>query len=82
MGRPALKVSLPTLFTRSDMCCYKDTGYVISVVVCPQGFYGAGCSRRCDCASIPCDPVKGTCICETGWTGQRCDLRKNRNVCV
>ncbi|KFO74322.1 Multiple epidermal growth factor-like domains protein 11, partial [Cuculus canorus] len=40
---------------------------------CPDGTWGPGCNRSCDCArGAPCDPQSGTCRCPPGWQGPRC----------
>lgn len=49
-------------------------------VVCPAGWFGSGCSRRCDCSDRGlCDARSGNCSCGLGWTGSRCE---KGDVCV
>ena len=36
------------------------------------GFYGQNCSYACSCQHGVCDPVSGTCHCDTGYVGLHC----------
>ncbi|XP_010771684.1 multiple epidermal growth factor-like domains protein 10, partial [Notothenia coriiceps] len=41
---------------------------------CPAGSYGYGCRQVCDCLNNSmCDHMTGTCYCNPGWKGPRCD---------
>lgn len=41
---------------------------------CPAGTYGYGCRQICDCLNnSTCDYITGTCYCNPGWKGARCD---------
>ncbi|XP_071399924.1 multiple epidermal growth factor-like domains protein 10, partial [Centroberyx affinis] len=41
---------------------------------CPPGSYGYGCRQVCDCLNnSTCDHMTGTCYCNPGWKGARCD---------
>ncbi|KAL0149764.1 hypothetical protein M9458_054954 [Cirrhinus mrigala] len=41
---------------------------------CPAGTYGYGCRQVCDCLNnSTCDHMTGTCYCNPGWKGTRCD---------
>lgn len=41
---------------------------------CPHGSYGYGCRQVCDCLNnSTCDHMTGTCYCNPGWKGVRCD---------
>lgn len=44
---------------------------------CPQGQHGADCRQRCECRHGGlCDRRMGHCLCQPGWTGQKCESRK------
>ncbi|XP_059169978.1 uncharacterized protein LOC131951651 [Physella acuta] len=42
---------------------------------CSLNFYGEECRKQCDCdtSQSVCDSVTGTCMCNPGWTGAKCD---------
>ncbi|XP_015425995.1 PREDICTED: multiple epidermal growth factor-like domains protein 6 [Myotis davidii] len=41
---------------------------------CPQGHFGPGCGRRCQCEhGGACDHVSGACTCPAGWRGTFCE---------
>ncbi|XP_054706975.1 multiple epidermal growth factor-like domains protein 10 [Uloborus diversus] len=41
---------------------------------CPYNYYGKECVSHCDCVnSDGCDHINGTCFCEPGWKGKRCN---------
>ena len=41
---------------------------------CPRGYFGADCSKKCDCRNNgSCDPTTGKCICSRGWNGADCN---------
>lgn len=41
---------------------------------CPPGTYGFGCRQVCECLNnSTCDHMTGTCYCNPGWKGSRCD---------
>lgn len=45
---------------------------------CPPGLYGYGCYQVCDCLNnSTCDHMTGTCYCNPGWKGTRCDQGEN-----
>lgn len=45
-----------------------------SLSECPAGSYGYGCRQVCDCLNnSTCDHMTGTCYCNPGWKGTRCD---------
>lgn len=41
--------------------------------VCAPGFWGLGCSNKCDCASDlkECSPTTGECACPAGEERER-----------
>lgn len=42
-----------------------------------QGQHGADCRQRCECRHGGlCDRQKGHCVCQPGWTGEKCESRK------
>lgn len=43
---------------------------------CPVGRFGQDCAETCDCATgARCFPANGACLCEHGFTGDRCAER-------
>lgn len=43
---------------------------------CPVGRFGQDCAETCDCApGARCFPANGACLCEHGFTGDRCTER-------
>lgn len=43
---------------------------------CPVGYFGQDCAETCDCApGARCFPANGACLCEHGFTGDRCAER-------
>uniref|UniRef100_A0A8C6QPT1 Platelet endothelial aggregation receptor 1 n=1 Tax=Nannospalax galili TaxID=1026970 RepID=A0A8C6QPT1_NANGA len=43
---------------------------------CPVGRFGQDCAETCDCApGARCFPANGACLCEHGFTGDRCAER-------
>ncbi|GFN91253.1 fibrillin-1 [Plakobranchus ocellatus] len=47
-----------------------------SCTACDDFMFGDECVSTCDCereSSSGCDSISGTCACEAGWTGTRCD---------
>jgi len=44
---------------------------------CPDGLYGADCTRHCRCQNnARCSPHNGHCACEPGFTGRYCQRCK------
>jgi len=40
---------------------------------CPDGYFGALCTTRCDCAATGvCNAIDGTCACTPGYSGSDC----------
>ena len=56
--------------------CFTLLFYLLLILtVCDSRRFGVGCKGICYCAaSVPCDPVNGTCPsgCEQGFEGQTC----------
>ena len=53
---------------------------VCSFSACSSNMYGNNCSETCNCmaghtnnADQTCDTVTGTCDCQSGWNGSRCE---------
>lgn len=43
---------------------------------CPVGHFGQDCAEKCDCTpGARCFPANGACLCEHGFTGDRCTER-------
>uniref|UniRef100_A0A087XMP6 Multiple EGF-like-domains 10 n=1 Tax=Poecilia formosa TaxID=48698 RepID=A0A087XMP6_POEFO len=43
---------------------------------CPVGTFGAGCAKTCHCMNnSKCVHINGTCLCDAGYTGEKCDIR-------
>lgn len=43
---------------------------------CPVGHFGQDCAEKCDCTQgARCFPANGACLCEHGFTGDRCTER-------
>ncbi|XP_063061663.1 scavenger receptor class F member 1 [Engraulis encrasicolus] len=42
--------------------------------LCPEGRFGEGCRYRCGlCIHGHCDPVTGSCLCQSGFQGHSCN---------
>lgn len=44
----------------------------IGCAACPKGRFGQSCKQECNCGMAECDPVSGECLCQPGYTGQKC----------
>lgn len=42
--------------------------------VCPNGYFGQDCTKRCKDTCTGCNHVNGLCDsgCQPGWTGHKC----------
>lgn len=50
---------------------------VFVVSECAAGRFGSDCQDRCECQnSGQCDRQTGQCVCQPGWTGERCENGK------
>ncbi|XP_055867490.1 uncharacterized protein LOC106068145 isoform X2 [Biomphalaria glabrata] len=60
----------PTICIPNDPCKYTGT----SSCVCPTGYYGQHCSKRCSpgCLNDSCHKVNGKCDCKEGYYGDKC----------
>ncbi|XP_055860003.1 neurogenic locus notch homolog protein 2-like isoform X4 [Biomphalaria glabrata] len=48
--------------------------------VCNESTWGPDCVRTCGCVvshTLHCDPVNGSCQCQSGWTGRYCEQDKD-----
>ena len=41
---------------------------------CPEGKWGSTCANDCECVNGDCGSLTGTCSCQAGWTGAKCDV--------
>jgi len=52
-----------------------STTCLASVCQCPAHFYGPNCTLQCtDCVHGSCLSNSGSCVCDFGYTGERCDV--------
>ncbi|XP_055865963.1 sushi, von Willebrand factor type A, EGF and pentraxin domain-containing protein 1-like isoform X3 [Biomphalaria glabrata] len=60
----------PKICIPNDPCKYTGT----SSCVCPSGYYGQECSKRCSpgCLDDSCHRINGTCQCKEGYYGDKC----------
>ena len=52
--------------------CIPETGKCFT---CNEGMYGAHCDKTCPCENNQCIPMNGSCICDSGWFGEKCDKK-------
>ncbi|XP_060679672.1 N-acetylglucosamine-1-phosphodiester alpha-N-acetylglucosaminidase isoform X1 [Hemiscyllium ocellatum] len=60
----------------SEHGCLCDAGWMGPNCsdVCPDRFYGDGCSQKCHCINGGiCDSIHGTCTCPSGYYGDFCE---------
>ncbi|XP_048726962.2 uncharacterized protein LOC125645465 isoform X2 [Ostrea edulis] len=51
---------------------------------CEDWKYGLLCEKSCNCIrgnSKGCDSQSGSCICQPGWSGNKCDCQKAKDTC-
>ncbi|XP_067130406.1 limulus clotting factor C-like isoform X2 [Centruroides vittatus] len=57
--------------------CLECEDGVDRCVACPRGKYGRWCNGRCNCENGgTCNKEDGSCICPSGYQGERCEIRK------
>ena len=62
------------------ICCMVLIDFVVVVVIgvvlaCPGGRFGVGCADECACGTgNTCDSVNGTCICNSCYSGDYCEI--------
>ena len=55
--------------------------WIMFVLVCPPGTYGADCGETCLCQNgAQCNHVNGQCTCAPGYTGNLCENGKINNL--
>ncbi|KAH9509815.1 hypothetical protein Btru_045273 [Bulinus truncatus] len=63
-----------------ECSCY--SGYRLNndsttCTACKSPYYGNNCNSTCECGlNGLCDPIRG-CICQDGWTGEKCTVDVN-----
>ncbi|CAG2185404.1 unnamed protein product [Mytilus edulis] len=65
----------PDFFENNDICepCPAGTYGKSCEDNCPHGFYGKQCTVECNCSSAQkCHRIFG-CVCQVGYTGNKCD---------
>ncbi|XP_070572180.1 uncharacterized protein [Ptychodera flava] len=55
--------------------------FLVDIIGCPKGTYGAKCDKHCICKNdADCHVFNGACKCKPGWFGPACDIPKTMVV--
>lgn len=55
----------------------RTVSHPVPLPACAQGQHGLDCQQRCECQHGGlCDRRTGHCLCQPGWTGDKCERRK------
>lgn len=59
------------------MYCFMKKYFLLSLSVCPDGYYGYKCSAKCSCENgANCSKSDGRCDCPPGYIGASCSQSK------
>ncbi|PWA31959.1 hypothetical protein CCH79_00019274 [Gambusia affinis] len=75
--RVIVRMGPPVLQTKEPVSVPLDTrASSVRTDECPVGTFGAGCAKSCHCMNNnQCIHINGTCLCDAGYTGEKCDIR-------
>ena len=46
---------------------------IFLLIVCPKGYYGEGCAKKCKCNDRGSCGAKGECFCDDGYVDDNCE---------
>ncbi|XP_060592999.1 uncharacterized protein LOC132747595 [Ruditapes philippinarum] len=71
----------------SYVCSCNKDGFVLDAddqtcIECQEGKFGINCTQTCECETAngntkSCDHVSGSCTCNAGWEGTKCEIDIN-----